>query len=272
MFKRTKGIHIINLDDKNAEYFLQFPSDKKISFTISKSGELFSAIRADNIQVFPSGLKFSVKEKEFNLKLLGKFNIYNALAAICIALSQGIGLETSKKALEKIKRIPGRMETVISEPFRVIVDYAHTPDALKKVYETLLNFKFQNPNSKMICVLGACGGGRDKWKRPELGKIAAKNCNQIILTNEDPYDENPLRIIDAIEQGVLKLKTQNLEPKTVYKVLDRRNAIKKALSLARPNDIVIITGKGSEPWMCLSRGKKIVWDDRQVVKEEMGKL
>ncbi|GAG48631.1 unnamed protein product, partial [marine sediment metagenome] len=98
-----------------------------------------------------------------------------------------------KKAVEEAEGIPGRMEEVISQPFKIFVDYAFTPNALEKVYQTL-----KPENGKIIAVLGACGGGRDKWKRPELGKLAAKYCNEIIVTNEDPYDEDPMEIIEQV--------------------------------------------------------------------------
>jgi UDP-N-acetylmuramoyl-L-alanyl-D-glutamate--2,6-diaminopimelate ligase len=150
------------------------------------------------------------------------------------------------------------MEEVISKPFKVFVDYAFTPSALEKVYQTL-----KPENTKMICVLGACGGGRDKWKRPELGKLAAKYCDGVIVTNEDPYDENPMEIIEQVVRGT------NDKAK---KILDRREAIREALKLAQIGDTVVITGKGCEPWICIAKGKKIPWDDREVVKEEFGKL
>jgi UDP-N-acetylmuramoyl-L-alanyl-D-glutamate--2,6-diaminopimelate ligase len=239
LFQTTKGTHIINLDDDNGEYFLQFPADKKYTYGLNK-GDI------------------NTKNTQFKLHLTGDFNVYNALAAICVGLSQGIGLETCEKALEKVKGIPGRMEEVISEPFKVLVDYAFTPNALEKVYQTL-----KPGNRKLICVLGACGGGRDKWKRPELGRLAAKYCDEIIVTDEDPYDENPLEIIEQVAEGT------NGRAK---KILDRRKAINRALKTAKEGDMVIITGKGCEPWICLARGKKIPWDDRQVVKEEFKKL
>ena len=187
------------------------------------------------------------------------------MAAICVGLSQGVDLQTIKKALEKTKGVPGRMELVIKEPFKVYVDYAHTPDSLLKVYQTIRNFQPLSSNRRMICVFGSCGGGRDKWKRPEFGRIAAKYCDEIILTNEDPYDEDPSQILSEIKSGIQnsKFKIQNL-----YEILDRREAIKKALELAQPQDIVIITGKGSEPWMCVAGGKKIPWDDRKIVRKE----
>ena len=157
------------------------------------------------------------------------------------------------------------MELVISKPFKVFVDYAFTPNALEKVYQILNNLKPKTYNlkPKTICVLGACGGGRDKWKRPVLGKLAAQYCNEVIVTNEDPYDEDPMDIINQVAAGV---------EERAKKILDRREAIREALKMAKENDIVIITGKGCEPSICIAKGKKIPWDDRQVAKEEFIEL
>jgi len=311
LFKATKEVHIINLDDKNAEYFLKFSSNQKYLYKISSQNGFFSneekkkfssqqdvlllekvridaqikLIEAKNCQASPQGIDFTIEDISFHLDLLGSFNIYNALAAVCAGLSQGISLKTCKSALEKAKGVPGRMEIVVKEPFSVIVDYAHTPNSLKKVYQTVRDFKFKvasgrqiqsrrrsaTADAKLICVLGSCGGGRDKWKRPVLGKIAAEYCDRIIVTNEDPYDEDPLKIIKDVESGFLHLFSGSFAPK-YYEILDRRKAIRKALSLAGRGDIVVITGKGSECWMCLKNGKKIPWDDRQCVREEMKKL
>jgi len=164
-------------------------------------------------------------------------------------------------ALKKPGKIWGRMEFVIKEPFRAVVDYAHTPKALEGAYKTLSIGK-SGSDRKLICVLGSCGGGRDKWKRPVFGGLASQYCDKIILTNEDPYDENPVKIIEDIEAG--------LSPGADYeKILDRRGAIKRALELAVVGDTVIITGKGGEPWICVANGRKIPWDDRQIVREEM---
>jgi len=231
LFQQTKKIHIINIDDKNAGHFLKYSAEKKIKYGINDA------------EILPK-----------DLKLLGKFNLYNAITATKIAMSQGISLEICKRALEKVKGIPGRMEIIVREPFTVVVDYAHTPEALEQVYKTL-------SDKRMICVLGSCGGGRDKWKRPVLGKIAAQYCNQVIITNEDPYDENPMEIINQVAENT-----------KAEKILDRKQAIKKAIELAQREDVVIITGKGSEPWMCVKNGKKMPWDDREVVKEELKRL
>jgi len=274
LFQAIKEIHIINLDDENTEYFLQFPAEKKYGYVISEYEigstkkqktsdfrlQTSNFIEATNTKTFSEGIEFVIRNTLFHLSLLGSFNIYNSLAAICVGLSQGINLETSKLALEKIKGIPGRMEQVISEPFKVIVDYAFTPNALEKVYQTI---KRNFDPKKMICVLGSCGGGRDKWKRPILGKLAAKYCDEVIVTNEDPYDENPMEIINQV------IKATGSKGK---KIVDRREAIRKALNLALPEDVVIITGKGSEPCICVAGGERIPWDEMEVVREEFKKL
>ena len=234
LFQACKNIHVINRDDENFDYFWNFPAEKKATYQVKDS--------QITIEGCPTPL---------NLKLVGDFNLYNAAAAIAVGLSQGIDLEICKKAVEAIESIPGRMEIVIKEPLKVIVDYAHTPIALEKVYQTI--------EGRKICVLGAAGGGRDKWKRPELGKIAAQYCDEIILTNEDPYDEDPSQILFEIESGIFNFQF------SIFKILDRKEAIKKALVSAKPGDTVVITGKGSESWMCVANGKKIPWSDKQIV-------
>jgi UDP-N-acetylmuramoyl-L-alanyl-D-glutamate--2,6-diaminopimelate ligase len=247
LFEVTKKVHVINADDPNAQYFLQFPAESIVRYALSD---------AKNIP-------------DLRLKLLGEFNILNALAAICVAQNFTISLDICKRALEKIEGIPGRMEEVIKEPFRVIVDYAFTPAALEKVYQTL-----KTTNYKLICVLGAAGGGRDKWKRPVLGKLAATYCDRIIVTNEDPYEEDPVAIIEQVAKGVeqIRINQPNPHESAVFKILDRREAIAQALALARPGDTVIITGKGCEDSIAVKGGKKIPWDDREVVREEFAKL
>ncbi|MFH1656781.1 MAG: UDP-N-acetylmuramoyl-L-alanyl-D-glutamate--2,6-diaminopimelate ligase [Candidatus Nealsonbacteria bacterium] len=301
LFKNTKNIHIVNLDDKNAEYFLDYRAKEKWGYNIkiqnqnkgrrreesweevgplSRGRGSFVEVRplererkitnqkelkiieADNIEILENGIDFRVKSTQFNLNLLGKFNVYNSLSAICVGLSQGVSLENCKIALERIKGVSGRMEIVIKEPFKVVVDYAHTPEALEKVYKTIKGSMFHVSGS-MLCVLGSCGGGRDKWKRPVLGELAEKYCKEIIITNEDPYEENPMEIIEQVVKGA-KGKAKI--------IVDRRQAIRQALEIAKPNDVIIITGKGSEPWMCVKDNQKIPWDDRQIVKEEFQKL
>ena len=252
LFQATKKIHIINIDDENAEYFLQFPAKEKYLYQFKNQNAKIKIIDQN------SKILKEIDNLKIKLALPGEFNYYNALAAICVGLSQAVSLESCRKTVEEVREIPGRMEEVISAPFKVIVDYAFTPNALEKVYQTL-----KPENGKMIAVLGACGGGRDKWKRPVLGKIAAKYCNEVIVTNEDPYDEDPMEIIEQVVKGA---------GEKAKKILDRREAIREALKLAKAGDVVVITGKGCEPWLCVAKGKKIPWDDRRVVKEEFQKL
>jgi UDP-N-acetylmuramoyl-L-alanyl-D-glutamate--2,6-diaminopimelate ligase len=242
-FKATKEIHVINVEDKNSDYFLKFPAKRKITYGLKK-GDI------------------NLENTKLKLKIPGEFNIYNALAAISVAISQGIDKDFAIKALEEFKGVPGRMEEVISKPFKVIVDYAFTPNALERVYQTLTSNIEPRTSNKLICVLGSCGGGRDKWKRPVLGELAAKYCDEVIVTNEDPYDEDPWQIIEQVASGT-KGKAR--------KILDRREAIKEALKLAKEGDIVVITGKGCEASIVI-KGKKIPWDDRKVVSEEFKNL
>jgi UDP-N-acetylmuramoyl-L-alanyl-D-glutamate--2,6-diaminopimelate ligase len=242
LFRATKNIHVINADDENAKYFLDIPCDKKISFSIKD---------VQNIDI-ASTISFNYRGERFNLNLAGEFNVYNALAAIAVARAYDVPQEICRKALEKAKGIAGRME-VISQSPKVIVDYAHTPEQLEAVYKTFAT-------EKMICVLGSCGGGRDKWKRPVLGQIAKKYCKKIIITNEDPYEEDPMEIINQ----VAKTAGDNAD-----RILDRKEAIKTAIKSASPLDVVIITGKGSESWMCVKNGKKIPWDDRKIARESL---
>jgi len=238
--KDIKKISIINIDDKNADYFLEFKPDKTYTYGIENK-------KAD----------ITPEKIDLQISLPGEFNIYNALAAACVGFSQNIQVKQILESLKDAEIIPGRMETIINKPFKVVVDYAHTPDSLEKVYKTL--------EKKLICVFGSCGGGRDKWKRPEIGKIAEKYCDKIILTNEDPYNENPNQILSDIESGFLQANSKTL------KIIDRKKAVNKALSQAKEGDTVIITGKGCEPWMCVANGKKIPWNERKIVEEELEK-
>lgn len=271
LFKAVKGIHILNLDDENIDYFLKFPAKKKYFYGLEMEEEQIREesenakykIIATKYKADSNGITFEIDSILFKLNLLGTFNISNALAAISIALSQGVDLDTCKRALEKVEGIPGRMEMVISNPFKVLIDYAFTPNALEKVYQTLTHQLINPSTHQLICVLGAAGGGRDKWKRPVLGKIAAKYCDIIFITNEDPYDEDPMEIINQVAGGA-GLKAE--------KILDRREAIRQSLKEAKSGDVVIITGKGSEPCICIAEGKRIAWDDREVAREEFNKL
>ncbi|TSC96133.1 MAG: hypothetical protein Athens101426_487 [Parcubacteria group bacterium Athens1014_26] len=192
-------------------------------------------------------------------KLQGDFNLENIAASIAFAKALNLDWQSVKNTINNFSGVPGRMEFIQKEPFSVIIDYAHTPDSLSKVYETLLGKK--NNQNKLICVLGAAGGGRDEWKRPVMGEIAAKGCDKIILTDEDPFDDSPREIIGQIAAGI-----KNYKPDKKYEIImDRYEAIKAAIMAASKGDIVIITGKGSEPFMRLANGKKILWNEREIV-------
>ena len=185
LFLKTSGTHVLNIDDRYFEKFTNFPARRKITY-----GKKWGMITSENLKT---------KSAKLNLKLLGDFNGYNAIAALAIADAYGLDMDKAVISLNSIKSVPGRMEIIrASGGFDVVIDYAHTPDSLKLVYETLKNKlvpSTYNLAPKLICVLGAAGGGRDKWKRSEFGGIAAEYCDEIILTNEDPYDENPDMIL-----------------------------------------------------------------------------
>jgi UDP-N-acetylmuramoyl-L-alanyl-D-glutamate--2,6-diaminopimelate ligase len=264
LFRVCENIHIVNADDKNAKYFAQIPAISNFQFSIFNkfSSPNFQNVKAEDVEQNQNGISFKVQDINFQISVLGQFNIYNALAAISVAKAYGVNLNICKKALEKAKGIAGRMEIMQKEPFMVVVDYAHTPEQLEAVYKSLTS-NIHTLNPKLICVLGSCGGGRDKWKRPVLGEIASRYCKEIIVTNEDPYDENPLSIIREIESAL----SDDEANRKHQIILDRKEAIKTAIKKANQEDVVIITGKGSEPWMCVANGKKIPWDDRQTARD-----
>jgi len=256
--QQVPKVIIANLDDEHASYFLNFTADRKITFSIDRTSD----IKAEDLQINPDGGKFNINKTAFALNLIGKVNVYNALAAISVSKSQYISDEAIQKALIDFKNMPGRFEWIATNTnFKIMVDYAPEPESMKKLYETLKLFSFNN----VIQVLGSCGGGRDKVRQPVLGGIAAKNAQIVIVTNEDPYDDDPMEIINNVAngaEGTGKILNQNL-----FKIEDRREAIKKALSLAGEGDLVLLTGKGCEQFICIAGGHKIPWDDRQVIKE-----
>jgi len=216
LFKAARKVHILNLDDENTEYFLSFPAEKKYGYTMEGNNSAspgMITVEAENPTAAGEGISFRINDIPFSIPMLGDFNISNALAAVCVGLSQGVSLENCRKALSDMRGVPGRMELVVKSPFKVVVDYAFTPNALEKVYRAI---KGNFHPGKMICVLGAAGGGRDKWKRPVLGKIAREHCDSIIVTNEDPYNEDPEEIIGQVIKGA---------GAEAVKVLDRRAAM-----------------------------------------------
>ncbi len=199
------------------------------------------------------------------------FNRENIAAAVTAAREFDLPKEALIRALREFPGVPGRMQEVAHDPFRVVVDYAFTPNALREVYAALRDQL--SASGRLVCVLGSASGGRDVWKRPELGKAAAEFCDAIVLTNEDPYDEDPEKIITEIEHGVrAHPKFDARHAGMARRVLDRREAIREALALARPRDTVVITGKGSERWIHGPNGGRTPWSDSAVVNEELARL
>lgn len=253
--KKKDKIIIANADDKEASKFLAINVPHKLPFSLD---------HAKPWQTTDAGVTLTVEKTKFVSSLPGIFNIYNLLGAIVYARQKLINPEVIAHAISKLNSVRGRMEIVISSPFRVIVDYAHTADSLTKAYQVY-------KNDPKICVLGGTGGGRDKWKRPVMGSIAGEYCKKIILTNEDPYDEDPRAIIGDIARGI---KKNNFEI-----IMDRREAINSALRLAQKlaqdsneSAIVLITGKGTDPYIMEANNTKTPWDDAEVVREEYARI
>ena len=248
-------IMVANAEDTYSERFLSFDAEIKKSFTLQD----VVVERAS-----PLGTEFTYKSSSFTLPLPGRFNVANALAAIEVCGALGVSLEVSGAALQKITRMPGRAERIeIGQDFNVIIDYAHTPDSLKAIYEAF--------PMKRVCVLGNTGGGRDIWKRPVMGEIADTYCDVAILTNEDPYDEDPEKIVREVASG--------FSTHTPKIVMDRREAISCALKEAQrlrkesaAEVAVLITGKGTDPYIMGSHQSKLPWSDAQVAEQELKKL
>jgi UDP-N-acetylmuramoyl-L-alanyl-D-glutamate--2,6-diaminopimelate ligase len=252
--KQNKAI-IVNIDDKEGEKFLKVNVSNKITYSLNE---------VENVVLSEDKTEFTYKGIQMETSLPGKFNIYNILGAIKYAESlpaqtgEKIDLHTIKKALLKIKEIKGRVQSINEgQDFKVIVDYAHTPDSLKAIYETF-------SNSKIIGVLGNCGGGRDKWKRKEMAEIADTYCEKVILTDEDPYNDEPLKIVEDMARHF-----KNIQPEII---MDRREAIATAFRIAQKGKAVIITGKGSDPYIMRKNGEKKKWSDAEVAVEELTKL
>lgn len=261
-------IAIINSDDQYAEDFWKAANaDIKMAYGLGRK-KAQEQITAKKITYLPHKTKFIAEtpygEIEISMPMIGKFNVYNTLAAISAAASQNIPLEKIKLAIEKFPQVPGRMEGVENNlGINIVVDFAHTPDALKKVYETLKPLT----RGKTIAVFGATGE-RDKTKRPIMGAIATQYADMIVVTNDDPYHENQDEIADSIIEGIKKgARSKKFETgSNLFKILDRKQAILKGLSLAKKGDCVIITGKGGEKVMAIG-DKKIPWSDRGVAEE-----
>ncbi len=252
---------VVNSDSEHADAFLAFDADKKITYSIHNPSDYM----ASNISETNEGVDFEVKGEKLHLSIMGKFNVYNALPAIAISEHLGVDDAHIKSGLQKLSLIPGRMEKInCGQNFTMIVDYAHEKQSITGVLETANAMKVQG--AKTIILLGAEGGGRDKAKRPLMGEISAKLSDYVIVSNVDPYEDDPKEILEDIATVAEKFGKSRDE--NLFVIEDRRLGIRQAISLAKENDIVIITGKGAEQSMIIG-GKSIPWDDRKIVTEEL---
>jgi UDP-N-acetylmuramoyl-L-alanyl-D-glutamate--2,6-diaminopimelate ligase len=245
---------IANKDDEHGADFLEKNVEHPLPYGLSDL-ELHTLNKED--------ISLVLKGTTIRVPLVGLFNVYNTLAAITCAEAFGVPLKTIHKALANLSPIKGRVERFKSpkgaeRKVTAIVDYAHTPDSLEKLYKAF-------DKERKICILGNTGGGRDTWKRPEMGRIAAQYCERVILTNEDPYDEDPKKIIDDMVRGI-----EDESKLTI--IMDRRKAIHTALEEAPSGSVVIISGKGTDPYIMGPNNTKMPWSDAKVVQQEMNAL
>ncbi len=280
--KKQAKQFIINADDGASGFFADAIAGRGAVRYFSR--ERFVALRLGSTSLTMD--RSGQNHDEIGDWFTAPFNLANAAAAEAFAGARGINWETVRAALKGFTGVPGRMEVIQERPFRVVVDYAHTPDSLSLVYETLASNRPRRPHGvgapteaseltptpQLICVLGSAGGGRDVWKRPEFGRIAAAFCRDIILTDEDPYDELPEKIIKEIAEGCRNEERGTKDEGRVHTIVDRGEAIAKAVSLAREGDVVIITGKGSERSIHRARGARQPWSDREAVEAALGAL
>jgi UDP-N-acetylmuramyl-tripeptide synthetase len=258
---RTPKMIIANIDNKHAKDYLIFQADKKLTFGTKSDTDY----KITDVQDTQNGISFDINGASYNVKILGKINAINAAGAIATASALGANKKAITSGLSKLPTIPGRMEVIEGkQPFTVVVDYAHEQASMTALMNSAKDMKPKG--AKVITLLGAEGGGRDSAKRPEMGEICAKGSDIIILSNVDPYEDDPMDIINDIKKGALKAGVK--EGKSMFIVPDRREGIRKALQLAKRDDLVLITGKGAEQSIVVG-GKSSPWDDRKVVREEL---
>ncbi len=254
------GIAIVNVDDPAGEHIIQHTDAEVITYAVHSEADL----RILDFRASVDGLTFRAsvrgdEELEVKLQLLGEYNLYNALAAMAIGISQGLDLKAIKTGLENLDSVPGRFEQVkCGQDYAVVVDYAHTPDALERVLGAAGKFT----DGKLITVFG-CGGDRDKGKRPLMGQVAAALSDYSIITSDNPRSEEPMEIISHIQAGINGSRSEGRD----YELIpDRRSAIQRAIEIAEAGDIVVIAGKGHENYQIL-KDRRIHLDDREIARE-----
>lgn len=260
LFKKLKpdGQAVINNDDTYSDFFKSSTENNVITYSIENESNL----HAKEIELSLKGVKFKLDNLKFDLNLTGKFNIYNSLAAIGVAKSLDLEEDLIKKALEGVKGIPGRFETLdLDQDFTVIIDYAHTPDSMVNVLDAVKHFE----HNDIIIVFG-CGGERDKGKRPIMGEIAVREGDYVVVTTDNPRAEDPLTIIEEIKDGIEKS-----EYDTPYIIkADRKEAIYEAVNKAQKDDVIFIIGKGHETYQVFA-DKTIDFNDKEVAKTAIKK-
>ncbi|MCF6460001.1 UDP-N-acetylmuramoyl-L-alanyl-D-glutamate--2,6-diaminopimelate ligase [Clostridium sp. Cult3] len=256
LFNKTSGCNIINIDDKYGNRILEDLENNIpiITYGIVRECDVY----ATNIVCHTKGVKFVLNSPKgsipIELNLLGRFNVYNALAAAACAIFYNVDLPSIKKGLESINGIKGRFEPVpIDEDYNVIIDFAHTPDGLEKVLTTIDQFA----EGRIIVIFGA-GGNRDKTKRPIMGETVARHADLCIVTSDNPRHEDPDMIIKDIIVGVEKAKGEYIA------ITDRKEAIRYALSNAKPKDTILLAGKGHETYTII-KDEIIPFDEKQIV-------
>lgn len=251
---------LVNVDDKNGLIMLQNTKAKKYTYALKG----YADYRAQILENQLNGLLLKINESEVWTRLIGNFNAYNVLAIYATAELLGLEKVETLRMISELESVAGRFQYLISDnKITAIVDYAHTPDALKNVLETINSIRTKN--EELITVFG-CGGNRDKTKRPKMGHIASALSSKVIVTSDNPRNEAPESIMEDIEKGI---EPQNF--KKVLTIADRKQAIKTACQMANPNDIILIAGKGHETYQEI-KGERFDFDDFKIVKEFLKQL
>jgi UDP-N-acetylmuramoyl-L-alanyl-D-glutamate--2,6-diaminopimelate ligase len=246
---------LTNSDDKNGKYMLQNTNAKKYTYALKSIADYKSQVLENQF----NGLLLKINGQELWVKLIGNFNAYNLLAIYAVADLLGLENLEILQLMSELESVDGRFQYVVSKNnITAIVDYAHTPDALKNILETINAIRSKNED--LITIVG-CGGDRDVDKRPKMGNIAASLSSKVIFTSDNPRSENPATIIESMEKGV---SGENFN-KTLS-ISDRKQAIKTACQLAKNGDIILIAGKGHETYQEI-KGKRIDFDDYKIINE-----
>ncbi len=256
---------ILNGNSKYVKEFLKLKFDNEILFGRDDVEKYRKNIHllASEVGVDKDGLTFSVHDREFLPKLLGEYNVMNILAAVSVLRVLDINWSEIQRIVDNLKPAPGRIEIIPEaeeKGITAIVDYAFEPVALEELYKVVDLLK----SNRIIHVCGSTGGGRDKSRRGLIGELVGKKADFVIVTDEDPYDEDPIEIIDQVSDGAQKVGKKL--GKNLFEVIDREEAINKAIDVAKKGDLILVTGKGSEQAMCVAEGKMIPWDDREMVR------